>query len=212
MKTPTDHLASALGISPDSEGLETLAKKASVTACPKGARLFSTGDVCENFVVILNGTAKVQLSTRTGREMILFRLEEGQSCALTTSCILTESPYYAEGLAETDLDILTLPSQHFLKALQTQPGLFIKLLSNYAQRIGELTGVIDRLMTRDLNTEIRALLIEKANPQKQVFLSHQMMADELASSREVISRKLKALEKSGLIQMSRGKVTLTKLT
>lgn len=212
MKTPTDYLASALGIPPDSEGLDALAQKASVTACPQGARLFGTGDVCENFVVILKGTAKVQLSTRTGREMILFRLEAGQSCALTTSCILTESPYYAEGLAETDLDILTLPSQHFLKALKTQPDLFIKLLGNYAQRIGELTGVIDRLMTRDLNAELRALLIEKADTHKQVFLSHQMMADELASSREVISRKLKALEKSGLILMSRGKVTLTKLT
>lgn len=105
-----------------------------------------------------------------------------------------------------------MPSQHFLKALKTQPGLFIKLLSNYAQRIGELTGVIDRLMMRDLNAELRALLIEKADAQKQVFLFHQMMADELASSREVISRKLKTLEKSGPIQMSRGKVTLTKLT
>lgn len=130
MKTPTDYLASALGIPPDSEGLDALAQKASVTACPQGARLFGTRDVCENFVVILKGTAKVQLSTRTGREMILFRLEAGQSCALTTSCILTESPYYAEGLAETDLDILTLPSQHFLKALKTQPDLFIKLLGN----------------------------------------------------------------------------------
>jgi len=211
MKTPKDYLASALGISPDSEGLTALAQKASVTACPRGARLFGTGDVCENFVVVLKGTAKVQLSTHTGREMILFRLEAGQSCALTTSCILTESPYYAEGLAETDLDILTLPSQHFLKALKTQPGLFIRLLSNYAQRIGDLTGVIDRLMTRDLNAELRALLIEKADAQNHVFLSHQMIADELASSREVISRKLKALEKSGLIQMSRGKVTLTNL-
>jgi len=78
-------------------------------------------------------------------------------------------------------------------------------------RLGDLTGVIDRLMTRDLNAELRALLIEKADAQNHVFLSHQMIADELASSREVISRKLKALEKSGLIQMSRGKVTLTNL-
>lgn len=212
MKTPADYLASALGITPGSQGLNALAQKASVSSCPVGTRLFGTGDICENFVVVLKGTAKVQLSTRTGREMILFRLEAGQSCALTTSCILTESPYYAEGLAETDLDILTLPSQHFLKSLQTQPELFIKLLSNYAQRIGELTGVIDRLMSRDLNVELRALLIDKADTQKRVLLSHQMIADELASSREVISRKLKALEKLGLIEMSRGQVTLTKLS
>lgn len=211
MKTPADYLALALGINPNCAGFQAYAQKAAFKSCPAGTRLFSTGDSCENFVIVLKGTAKVQLSTRTGREMILFRLEAGQSCALTTSCILTESLYYAEGLAETQLDILTLPSQHFLKGLQTQPEFFIKLLSHYAQRIGELTGVIDRLMSRDLNTDLRALLVDRADPQNRVFLSHQKIADELASSREVISRKLKALEKAGLIVMSRGQVTLTQL-
>lgn len=205
------HLAAALGISAKSEGLKALAQNASLSVCPAGTRLFSTGDVCQNFVVVLRGTAKVQLSTRTGREMILFRLQPGQSCALTTSCILTQSPYYAEGLAETDLEILTLPSQSFLKSVQTQPELFTKILNNYAERIGELTGVIDRLMTRDLATELKSFLIAKADDQNRVILSHQMIADELASSREVISRKLKSFEKAGLIEMSRGQVKLIKL-
>lgn len=205
------HLAAALGISANSEGLKALAQNASLSACPAGTRLFSTGDVCQNFVVVLRGTAKVQLSTRTGREMILFRLQPGQSCALTTSCILTQSPYYAEGLAETDLEILTLPSQSFLKSVQTQPELFTKILNNYAERIGELTSVIDRLMTRDLATELKSFLIAKADDQNRVILSHQMIADELASSREVISRKLKSFEKAGLIEMSRGQVKLIKL-
>lgn len=206
-----DHLASALSISPESVGLKELAQNASVSSCPAGTRLFSTGDVCRNFVVVLKGTAKVQLSTRTGREMILFRLEPGQSCALTTSCILTQSPYYAEGLAETDLEFLTLPSQWFLKSVQSQPELFIKILNNYAERIGELTAVIDRLMTRDLNAELKSFLVNKSDDQNRVVLSHQMIADELASSREVISRKLKSYEKAGLIAMSRGLVKLTNL-
>lgn len=212
MTTPLHSLASALGVSVETDGLKALATKANVTRCPKGARLFASGDVCENFVVVIDGTAKVQLSTRTGREMILFRLQPGQSCALTTSCILTDSPYYAEGIAETELEILTLPSGQFLDSLKRQPELFLTLLNNYAQRIGELTGVIDRLMSRDLNAELKDLLLRRADADHIVHLSHQMMADELASSREVISRKLKALEKAGLVSLSRGSVTLTHLT
>jgi len=212
MTTPLHSLASALGASVEADGLKALATKANVTRCPKGARLFASGDVCENFVVVIDGTAKVQLSTRTGREMILFRLQPGQSCALTTSCILTDSPYYAEGIAETELEILTLPSGQFLDSLKQQPDLFLSLLSNYAHRIGELTGVIDRLMSRDLNAELKDLLLERADTNRDVHLSHQMMADELASSREVISRKLKALEKAGRVTLSRGRVSLTNLS
>ena len=211
MTTALHKLAEALSISIDSQGLETLASQATLTRCPKGARLFASGDVCETFVVLIKGIAKVQLSTRTGREMVLFRLHPGQSCALTTSCILTDSPYYAEGIAETDLDILTLPSSQFLDSLKRQPDLFLKLLSNYAVRIGELTSVIDRLMSRDLNTELKELLLDRADDDLMVHLSHQMIADELASSREVISRKLKTLEKAGRVSLSRGCVVLTNL-
>ncbi len=212
MTTPSSHsLANALGVSVETDGLKALASKANVTRCPMGARLFASGDPCENFVVIIEGTAKVQLSTRTGREMILFRLQPGQSCALTTSCILTDSPYYAEGIAETEIKLLTLPAGQFRDGLENHPKLFLNLLGNYAQRIGELTGVIDRLMSRDLNAELKDLLLERADIERTVHLSHQMIADELASSREVISRKLKALEKAGRVSLSRGRVTLTNL-
>lgn len=211
MSTPSNILASALCISSKSRGLDALAQQATISTCPMGTRLFASGDVCENFVLVLKGTAKVQLSTSTGREMILFRLEQGQSCALTTSCILTDSPYYAEGIAETEIEILTLPSQRFLESLGEEPELFRTLLSNYAKRIGELTNVVDRLLSRDLNVELKKLLLERVDGQGRVKLSHQMIADELVSSREVISRKLKALEKLGQVALSRGQVTLLRL-
>lgn len=211
MTLPLQSLATAFGVNLDTDGLKALATKANVMRVPSGARLFASGDVCENFVVIIEGTAKVQLCTRTGREVILFRLSSGQSCALTTSCILTESPYYAEGIAETDLQILTLPASEFVDCLKQEPQLFITLLSNYAQRIGELTGVIDRLMSRDLNAELKDLLLERSDSEGNVYLSHQMIADELASSREVMSRKLKTLEKAGRVSLSRGCVTLINL-
>ena len=106
-------------MSSNTKAIQALASAATVSAAPAGAKLFASGDVCENFVIVASGEARVQLSTKTGRDMTLFRLLPGQSCALTTSCLLSESPYYAEGVAETDLELITIPSSAFCKPLPT---------------------------------------------------------------------------------------------
>jgi len=204
-------LAKALDSNPKDAGLMALSHNASLVEAPKNHRLFSTGDVCENFVLVAEGQVRVQLSTKSGREMILFRLEPGQSCALTTSCLLTDSPYYAEGIAETPLKLIMIPAATFRSTLSSHPKLSIRLLDNYAQRIGQLTSVIDRLMSRDLGAELKIFLLEKADKNHKVKFSHQKIADELGSSREVISRKLKLMEKAGLISLSRGLIKLTGL-
>jgi len=196
---------------PSPAALRAMGAVATLSDVPAHHRLFATGDKCENFVLIAQGRARVQISTRTGREMILFRLSAGESCALTTSCLLTDSSYYAEGIAETVLKILTIPAAAFRTLLNDYPELSVSLLDNYARRIGELTSVIDRLVSRDLSLELKTLLIEQAGTDAVVHLSHQKIADELGSSREVISRKLKAFEKAGWVALSRGQVQLMAL-
>ena len=124
-------LAKALDSTPKDAGLMALSHNASLVEAPKNHRLFSTGDVCENFVLVAEGQVRVQLSTKSGREMILFRLEPGQSCALTTSCLLTDSPYYAEGIAETPLKLILIPAATFRSTLSSHPKLSIRLLDNY---------------------------------------------------------------------------------
>ncbi len=204
-------LAKVIRPAPSSAGLKALSDAAVFSEAPKDHRLFSTGDKCENFVLIAEGQARIQISTRTGREMILFRLNAGESCALTTSCLLTNSSYYAEAIAETPLKLITIPATIFRKILKEHTEISLSLVDNYARRIGELTGVIDRLMTRDVNTELKAILKEKADADNIVHMSHKKIADEIGSSREVISRKLKTYEKAGLVKMSRGRISLINL-
>jgi CRP/FNR family transcriptional regulator len=208
MNTPAEYLAATLHIMPEHPGLNNLARHASINHYKAGTKLFATGDACDDFVMITKGTARVQISTRTGREMILFRLNAGDICALTTSCLLTDSPYYAEGISETELDILAIPSSVFQQTLKSDPDIFIPLLGNYARRIGELTNIIDRLMSRDLDTELATFLLTRADTDLTVALSHQKIAKEIGTSREVISRKLKALEKAGVVKLGRGKIWL----
>ena len=204
MSLVIEHLTKLFSLSSDAQAVHKLASVAAFSAAPAGTRLFASGDVCENFVIIASGRARVQLSTKTGRDMTLFRLEPGQSCALTTSCLLSESPYYAEGVAETDLEIITIPSSAFREALQASPDMMRFLLSDYASRIAEMTALVDRLTSRDLNAELAEFILGKVDQSDIIALSHKAIADELGTAREVVSRKLKDWEKQAWVELHRG--------
>ncbi len=206
------HLKALFGPFGDTGAVERLSGHAVISQVPIGARLFASGDVCENFVIVAAGQARVQISTRTGRDITLFRLGPGQSCALTTSCLLSESPFYAEGVAETDLDIITIPSTAFRNALAASPELMRHLLEDYAAQIAGLTSLVDRLTSRDLDTELVELILTSQDGAGLVSLSHQALADELGTAREVVSRKLKELERAKIIKVGRGRLMGTDKT
>lgn len=210
MTSITALLAGALGAAETDEELKLLTDNASVISAPAGHKLFASCDNVVNFVMLAEGTARVQISTKSGREMILYRLEAGQSCALTTSCLIKNSPYYAEGVSETPLKLVVIPSSVFRQALGQYPVLAMNLIHDYAERIGQLTGIIDRLVSRDLYTELHAFLSRNSDHNGIVAMSHQRIAEELGSSREVISRKLKVMQDQELVTISRGKVILLK--
>ena len=208
MNEAAPYLEALFGASGDPETLHLLCERAILNHVPAGGRLFASGDVCENFVIVATGQARVQLSTRTGRDIILFRLGPGQSCALTTSCLLSDSPYYAEGVAETDLEIIAIPSTAFHAAMAGSPDLMRRLLGDFAARIAGLTALVDRLTSRDLESELAQLVLAAQDSSGHVALSHKAIADELGTAREVISRKLKELEKAKTVRLGRGSLRI----
>ena len=161
-------------MSSNTKAIQALASAATVSAAPVGAKLFASGDVCENFVIVASGEARVQ------------------------------SPYYAEGVAETDLELITIPSSAFREALQASPDMMRFLLSDYAGRIAEMTALVDRLTSRDLSAELAEFLLSRADHSGMISLSHKSIADELGTAREVVSRKLKDWEKQSWVELHRG--------
>jgi CRP/FNR family transcriptional regulator len=210
MSEATDQLQAVFGASLTLRSLEELESAARMVRFRKDARLFASGTAAEQFIIVSSGRAKVQLSSRSGREIVLFRLGPGQCCALTASCLLTNSPYYAEGIAETDLEVVVIGSAAFNAALTSSPGLMRSLLSELAERIAGLTMLVDRRIGRDLNAELMELLLQRAGPDHKIDLSHKKIAEELGTVREVVSRKLKDLEKAGRIRIGRGSIMLLK--
>lgn len=192
------------------ELLDELAKKAVPADIASGTRLFASGDPCENFIFILSGSARIRLSLKTGREVTLFHLSAGQSCALTTSCLLTQSPYYAEGIAETDLEIITISAAEFDRIIEVSPRWSAALLHDYSRRIGGLIALVDSLSERDIDAKLDEFLHSRAASNDVIRLSHKAIAEELGTAREVISRKLKKLENNGVVKLSRGKIQVIK--
>ncbi|MEE9433314.1 MAG: Crp/Fnr family transcriptional regulator [Sphingorhabdus sp.] len=190
------------------DAADALVNNASLTQVPEGGILFASGDACENFVLVLSGSARVRLLLKTGREVTLYHLSAGQSCALTTSCLLTHSAYYAEGIAETDLEIVTVPAAEFRAALALSPKWAAMLLEDYSHRIGDLVGLVDRLTARNIDTDLAAFLEQNKQADGIVALSHRAIAEELGTAREVISRKLKKLEQAGIVTLGRNQIKI----
>lgn len=201
-------LHDALGSDLSADTLEKLAVNSNISKISSGSRLFASGDIAEYFVIVTSGQVRVQLSSRSGRDIILFRLSAGQCCALTTSCLLSNSPYYAEAIAEADVEILLISSSVFNQMLMASPILMQRLLGDLASRIAGLTSIIDRQVNRDLDFELDQFLSEKIDSKRAIQISHREIAQELGTAREVISRKLKELEKNGIVKLERGKIIM----
>ncbi len=171
-------------------------------------RLFRSGDACRQFVVILAGTVRIQLASRNGRNVTLFQLQAGQSCALTASCLFRQIDYYAEGVAETDVEALMVPAADFMRVLAGSPQLCSHLLEDFAGRLAGLASLVDRMTVRDMEAEIAGYLLANCSASMVVARSHKAIADEIGTAREVVSRKLKAMERAGRVKLGRGHITI----
>ena len=119
MGTPDTALPATL----DAATRARIASGALPLKAPAGAVLFRPGDPCRGFVLLRSGRARVDLIAEDGQALLLYRVEPGQACAITTSCLFAEEPYSAEATAETDCEGLMLPAALFTAAGRGKRGL-----------------------------------------------------------------------------------------
>ena len=175
---------------------------------PAGTVLFDLDSPCSLFLLLAAGTVRVVKPARSGRELVLYRLEPGDSCILTVSCLLGESSYPARGVAETDVAgyILTRPLFHNLLAESEPFRAFV--FRYFAARISDLMQLVEEVTFGALDQRLASLLVTQG---PVLDVTHQQIADELGTVREVVSRRLKVLEKQGLVRLKRGQVEVLDL-
>lgn len=175
---------------------------------PVGTIICNTGDQCQNLIILLKGQVRVYRPAEDGRSITLYHIEAGQSCILTTSCILNTTAFPAIAEVEKDAIGLVIPAHEVNLWLKDQPVWQNYIFNLLSQRMGDLISLVDALAFRNLDVRLATWILEHSKAQIEIRTTHQQVADELASSREVISRLLKEFERDGLIALSRGKITI----
>jgi CRP/FNR family transcriptional regulator, anaerobic regulatory protein len=191
----------------DSAGLRAL-NEAQLITVPKDTTVFKIGGQCDNYFLVMNGRVRVQQLAANGREIVLYRVHAGESCVLTTSCLMASNKYPAQGITETEVEAVMIPAQLFHEALTQSEGFRRFVLEGYGQRITDLLMVIEDLAFRRLDSRLAERLITLSAGSSQLNTTHQALAVELGSAREVVSRQLKEFERKGWIQMGRGTIDI----
>lgn len=187
----------------------TLTEQSRIAALPAGTRIFGPGKAPDSLLLLLEGTVRVQQVSESGREIVLYRVQAGESCVLTTACLLAYEDYSAEGLAETDISAVAIPRSVFDDLIARSSAFRRFVFTAYSRRITDLFLVIEEVAFRRVDLRLAQKLQELGGNSGRVHLTHHQLATELGSAREVISRQLQEFQRRGWVHVTRGEVVLT---
>lgn len=182
-------------------------KAARPVELPAGTIVFRDGDGCQNYMFVIEGSVRVQKIAENGREIVLYRVQAGEACILTTSCLLSHQRYPAEGVTETDVRAISIPVSRFDAGISGSAGFRRFVFSSYGRRISELIMLVEDVAFGKMDIRLSQYLLDTAQ-QDEVKRTHQEMAADLGTAREVVSRQLKEFERRGWIGLSRGRISL----
>lgn len=186
---------------------QDLETRSRVVRLPAGTRIFEPGQRAENMLLLLSGSVRVQQISDTGREVFLYRVHAGESCVLTTACMLADEDYSAEGITETEITAVAIPRAIFDEFTGRSPIFRRFIFQTYSRRIADLFGLIDDIVFQrvDVRLSERLLALERNG---LIAATHQALAVELGTAREVISRTLGEFQRRGWVELSRGEIRI----
>lgn len=184
----------------------SLMESAALVNIPAGQQIFASGGKCENYLLLLKGCVKAQLISQTGREMLLYHVLPGDSCVLTTSCLLSGEHYPAEAFSEEDISAFVIPSHAFYRCIEQSTFFREFVFKNFAARLSNVIGRMDEVIFAGIDWRLAKELLNADS--NVLHITHQELATNLGSVREVISRHLKQFETKGWVSLSRGTVTI----
>ncbi len=197
----------ALGILEESS-IKLIEESSRIVNLPAGAKAFEAGMQCDNYLMVLNGRIRVQQVSESGHEIVLYRVGDGETCVLTTACLLAHEAYSAEAVAETDVSGLILPRADFDRLMAESAKFREFVFSTYAHRITDLMILVEEVAFGRIDIRLAQRLLKLTDVSNTVTLTHQEMANELGTAREVISRQLKEFERRSWIKLWRGKIEI----
>ena len=182
---------------------ENLLSNAAVMQVSAGTIMFDENQSCQGFPLLLSGIIRVIKASPNGRELQLYRVCPGESCILTSSCLLGHTEYHARGIVEQEVELVVLPPATFRTMLSQYETFRDYIFSLFSERLTDLMQLVSAVAFQKLDQRLAALLIGKPNP---MHLTHQALADELGSVREIVSRLLKNFADQGWVRLGREQI------
>ncbi|MBK6467134.1 MAG: Crp/Fnr family transcriptional regulator [Rhodobacter sp.] len=175
---------------------------------PKGAVLFRAGDRAQGFVVVLSGRIEVFLTGPSGREILLYAVEPGQSCVQTTLGLMADETYSGEAHAAAASRVVLIPKPMFTALLDQEAGFRSFVMAAFARRMSDVTRLLEQVAFGRIEARLAATLLDLAEG-GVVQATQSELAARIGSAREVVSRRLEAFQRQGWVQTDRGAVHLT---
>lgn len=175
---------------------------------PKGTTVFEPGDPCKQFVYLKSGTVRVNLISKNGKPIMLYRFGAGQTCVLTTSCILSGDMLCGEAIVEEDVEAYIIPINEFEEKLGSSTEFRNLVFSSFANRLASMMERIEEVTSSPIETRLAVSLFEKYKCAEPIMVTHEELAADIGTAREVISRKLGEWHKKGIINRGRGSIDI----
>jgi CRP/FNR family transcriptional regulator, anaerobic regulatory protein len=172
----------------------------------EGDIAYRQGQHCHAYVMCIDGRTRMFKTSESGREILLYQVGPGETCVLTTSCLMAGSPFPAESTAETNVLHAALPASVFHWLLNVSMPFRQFVLNNYGDLLSSLITLVDEVAFASLDLRLARRLLAEADEQGIVAKTHQQLALDLGSVREVISRYLGEWERMGWVHASRGSI------
>ena len=187
--------------------IERIARTSIHRRVPAGTVMFSEHSPCSGYPLVLAGSIRVLQRYPNGRELQLYRVKPGESCLLSGRCLLGHASYAASGVAETEVELLIVPPTEFQALIASDETFRRHVFAMFGERLASLMQIVEAIAYQKLDQRLAALLVQKA-PSGEIHATHQALADELGSVREIVSRLLRNFEDRGWVDLGRERITL----
>lgn len=183
--------------------LDALMVSATQMKVPAGAMMFDENQACMGFAFLLSGRARVVKTSPGGRELHLYDVQPGEACILTSSCLLGKSVYQARCTMSQAADMVVLPPATFRLLFSASESFRDYIFSRYSERISELLQLVAAVTFQKLDQRLAAWLVQRTGT---INITHEALADDLGSLREMISRLLKNFADQGWVALGREQI------
>lgn len=188
---------------------ETLAAldRLPVAELPQGSVLFRPGDPVQGFVILLSGRVEVFLTGPNGREILLYAVEPGQSCVQSTLGLLGGEAYSGEAVTRRACQLVMIPRALFLRLMESDAAFRNFVFRAFADRMQNMMHLLEKVAFQRVECRLAQALLDGASD-GVLHATHAEIATMIGSAREVVSRRLDALARRGIVALDRGAVRL----